>query len=136
MSGYGLGSLRSRQGSVAIEYAFVLPGLMLFMLGAMDTGRLLWSYATLNRATEAAARCASVNPTICGTSTKIKAYAVTQAFGLIIPTTAFTPSTVVCGSRVVAAYSFRFIIPWLGVSPYGQSNSITLNATACYPAAH
>ena len=65
------GSLRSRRGSVAVEYAFILPVLLLFVLGIMDTGRLIWTYATLNRAAEAAARCASVDTATCGTVAQI-----------------------------------------------------------------
>lgn len=36
-----------RNGNVAIEYAFILPVMLLFTLGIMDTGRLLWTYITL-----------------------------------------------------------------------------------------
>ena len=118
---------------MAVEYAFILPALLLFVLGIMDTGRLIWTYATLNRAAEAAARCAAVDDVTCGTTAQIQAYAVTQAFGLTISTTAFTPTTVTCGSRVAAAYTFQFVIPWIGVSPYGTSNTLALTATACYP---
>jgi Flp pilus assembly protein TadG len=123
-------------GSIAVEYAFVLPVLLLMVLGIMDTGRLIWTYATLNRAAEAAARCASVDAATCGTAAQIKSYAVAQAYGLNIAATAFTPSAAACGSKVVAAFSFQFVIPWIGVSPYGQSNRLTLNATACYPPSH
>jgi Flp pilus assembly protein TadG len=119
-----------------VEYAFIVPALLLFVLGIMDTGRLIWTYATLNRAAQAAARCASVDAATCGTAAQIQSYAVTQAYGLTIATTAFTPTTVACGSRVAASYLFQFIIPWTGASPYGTSNSVTLNATACYPPSH
>ena len=126
----------SQRGSVAVEYAIVLPVLLLFVLGIMDTGRLIWTYATLNRAAEAAARCASVDTATCGTVAQIQSYAVTQAYGLTIAAAAFTPTTVACGSRVAATYTFQFVIPWIGSSPYGQSNSTALSATACYPPSH
>jgi Flp pilus assembly protein TadG len=121
---------------MAVEYAFVLPILLLFVLGIMDTGRLIWTYATLNRAVEAAARCAAVDTATCGTAAQIQSYAVTQAYGLSIAAAAFTPTTVACGSRVAASFAFQFVIPWIGGSPYGVSNSTTLNATACYPPSH
>jgi len=126
-------ALGSRRGSVAIEYAFILPALLLFVLGIMDTGRLIWTYTTLNRAAEAAARCAAVDIVICGTSAAIRNYAVAQAYGLNIASTAFTTSTAACGVRVAATYTFQFTIPWIGGAPYGSSNSIALAATACYP---
>ena len=134
---YGSTGFPSKRGSVAVEYGLVLPVLLLFVLGIMDSGRLLWTYATLNRAAEAAARCAAVNPVTCGTAAQIQSYAVGQAYGLSISTAAFTPTAAACGSRVAATYSFQFIIPWIGpIQPYGPSNRLTLNATACYPPSH
>ncbi|HXJ03224.1 MAG TPA: TadE family protein [Micropepsaceae bacterium] len=119
-----------------MEYAFILPVLLLFVLGIMDTGRLIWTYTTLNRAAEAAARCAAVDTVTCGTVTATQSYAVTQAYGLNVDTTAFTPSTAACGARVAATYTFQFTIPWIGGAPYGTSNSTALTATACYPPSH
>ena len=55
------------EGSVAVEYGLVLPAMLLFTLGIMDAGRLLWSDITLTRATEAAARCGAVDQTNCPT---------------------------------------------------------------------
>jgi Flp pilus assembly protein TadG len=130
---YRLLSRRSERGSIAIEYAFILPVLLLFVLGIMDTGRLIWTYATVTRAAEAAARCAAIDAVTCGTTVNIQNYAVTQAYGLTIAAAAFTPTTVACGSRVAATYTFQFTIPWTGVSPYGVANTATINATACYP---
>ncbi|MGA7974726.1 MAG: TadE/TadG family type IV pilus assembly protein, partial [Pseudolabrys sp.] len=49
-----------RRGAVAIEYALILPALLLLVIGIIDTGRVLWTYTTLYRATEAAARCAAI----------------------------------------------------------------------------
>ena len=46
-------------GASAIEYGIILPVFLAFLLGIMDTGRLLWTYNTLHRATDAAARCAA-----------------------------------------------------------------------------
>ncbi len=45
----------------------MLPVLLLFLLGIIDTGRLLWTYATLYRASEAAARCAAIHAANCTT---------------------------------------------------------------------
>jgi Flp pilus assembly protein TadG len=124
-------SVSSRRGATAIEYALVLPALLLFILGIMDAGRLLWTYTTLYRATEAAARCAAVNTTDCGTTAQIKNRAVTEAWGLNVSPSAFTVSTLSCGVQVHASYDFTFVIPGLGDAvPLG---TITLNATACYP---
>jgi len=119
-----------RRAAAAIEYALILPALLLFIFGLIDTGRLLWTYTTLNRAVEAAARCAAINTTDCGTTAQIKARAVSEAWGLTIDTTAFTVATVSCGIQVTGNYAFTFIIPSLGFTDLG---TITLTAKACYP---
>ena len=123
-----------RRGAVAIEYAIVLPVLLLFLLGIMDVGRLLWTYSTLHRATDSAARCAAIQAASCATVGKTQNFAVAEAWGLLIGVSAFTVSNQACGVQVVANYTFGFVIPWLSVvSPFGASNSIPLTATACYP---
>jgi len=37
----------NHRGAMAVEYALVLPVVLLFILGIADCGRLLWTYATL-----------------------------------------------------------------------------------------
>jgi Flp pilus assembly protein TadG len=113
-------------GTVAIEYGLILPALMLFTLGIMDTGRLLWTLTTLSRATEAAARCAAVNNTVCGTTSQIQTYAAAQAWGLNdVTPSVFAVTNPLCGVQVSVTYTFQFIIPWIGPST-------PLNAAACY----
>lgn len=125
---------RPRAGSVAVEYALILPVLLLFTLGIIDVGRLLWSHATLQRAVDAAARCGAVGAAACGTPSQIASYAVGQAFGLTVDATAFSVSTPACGIAVTGTMQFIFIIPWIGTpGPFGASNAITLGATGCYP---
>ncbi len=124
-------------GSVAIEYALILPVLLLFLLGIMDVGRLLWTYTTLHRSVQAAARCGAVDPVTCATATQIETYAVGQAYGLNIPLSAYTVTAPSCGIKIQGTFVFQFFIPWLSpISPFGAANQLTLNATACYPPSH
>ena len=120
--------MTSERGAAAIEYAILLPALLLFTLGIVDVGRLIWTQTTLDRAVEAASRCAAVNATLCGTGAQIQSYAVGQAYGLQVTTAAFTTGTSGCTSGVQASVPFRLIIPWLA------RTSLTLTAKACYPA--
>lgn len=122
---------RSRQrGAAAIEYALILPAVLLFVIGIIDTGRLIWTYTTLSRAVEAAARCAAINTIECGTVAQTQSYAATQAWGLTISAQAFTVTTAACGIQVKGTYDFTFAIPAF-TKDFG---TITLTATACYPA--
>jgi Flp pilus assembly protein TadG len=123
---------KSRSGAAAIEYAIVLPVLLLLVFGIIDVGRLLWTYTTLVRAGEAAARCYAVKAAGCTTVDEVQNYAVSQAWGLTVAASSFTVATSTCGAQVSASYVFGFVIPW--VSAYGSANSITLNTTACFPA--
>ncbi len=121
-------------GNVAIEYGLILPLLLLFTFGIIDTGRMLWSFTTLSRATDAAARCAAVDSTTCGSTSLVQSYAVSQAWGLDVTTSAFTVTQPACGKQVSASYTFQFVIPWFfGSTPFGAANTIALTATACYP---
>ena len=127
---------RARRGSAALEYGIVLPVFLMFIFGAFDCGRLIWTYATLSRAVDAAARCRAVNTATCGTGSAAESYAVTQAWGLGLSAadahTIFTASTAACGMQVVGTLSFGFSFPWFyGWAPTG--NATTLTATACYP---
>ncbi len=122
------------RGAVAIEFAIVLPVLLVLMLGIMDVGRLMWTYSTITRATQAAARCFAIKAAGCATATETQNYAVTQVWGLTIDASTFTVSTPACGAQVSASYTFAFVIPWFDpVSPFGSSNSMPLSAVACYP---
>jgi Flp pilus assembly protein TadG len=114
-------------GAAALEYAIILPALLLMVLGAIDVGRVLWTQVTLDRAVEAAARCGAINATTCGTATQIQTYAASQAYGMTVAASVFTAGSASCGVQVNGALPFTFVIPWMG------SNDITLKAGACYP---
>jgi hypothetical protein len=95
----------------------------------------MWSNAMLARATEATARCAAIDKLICSSTTATQAYGVSQAWGMSLPSSAFAVSAPACGAQVVGTMTFFFVIPWLYVArPFGTDNTITLTATACYPA--
>lgn len=121
---------KRRRGAVAIEYALILPAVLLFVIGIIDTARLIWTYTTLYRAAEAAARCAAVNTTECGTAGQIQSYAASQAWGLKIDAGTFTVTTASCGIQVKGSYDFTFAIPAFT----DTLGTISLKATACYPA--
>jgi len=116
-----------RCGAVAVEMAIVLPVLLLFVFGLIDFARLIWTQSTLDYAVEAAARCAAINATQCGSAVQVQDYAVSKALGLDVTRSAFSVATVPCGMRVSANFSFEFVLAWLFPS------SITLTANACYP---
>jgi Flp pilus assembly protein TadG len=122
------------RGGAAVEYALILPALLIFILGLMDCGRLLWTYTTLAHSVEAASRCAVVNTSTCSSIATIQSYAASQAWGLGLGSSAFTVTAATCGTQVVGALSFKFVIPWFyGAAPFGSSNAMPVSVMACYP---
>lgn len=117
------------RGTVALEYAFGLAALLLLTLGIIDCGRLFWTYATLARASEAAARCAVVDRVQCGSDAQIAKFAATQAYGLAIDASAFIVSAPECGMMIAGHDTVILTLPWLVTGP----DRITLTASACYP---
>jgi Flp pilus assembly protein TadG len=120
---------RGRRGSIALEYALLLPVLLLFIVGIMEVGRLMWTQTTLDRAVEAAARCAAVDQITCADAPATANYAVTQAFGLNVTSDAFTVAPAACGKSVTVTFSYKFLVPFI------TPQSMTLHAVACYPLA-
>jgi Flp pilus assembly protein TadG len=119
--------LTNRGGGTAIEFALTAPVFFLLVIGAIQVGLLCWAQLALQQGSEAAARCASVNKTLCGTTTQIQRYASAQSVGLAPAASTFTVSTQACGNMVQASYVPPFLIGI--VIP-----SVTLTASACFPA--
>lgn len=128
--GLKLGAARGfggERGVTAIEYALLLPVVLVFVFGIIDAGRAVWTQATLDNAAEAAARCGAVDVVKCGTTASIQAYAVDRAGGMTLLPTVFTVTSATCGNKVTASLPLGLTLPWNG------SSSITLKSTACFP---
>lgn len=126
---------RARDGTTAIEMALLLPVFLLFLLGIVELGRALWTQTSLQYAVEAAARCAAVTPSSCGTASAVTAYAASKVYGLSVPSSDFSYSTSgSCGSssngkQVSATYTFRTVVGAM----IPQLASVTLSAKSCHP---
>jgi Flp pilus assembly protein TadG len=114
------------RGTSAVEFALTAPLYLLILCTLIMGALLLWTQLGLQHGVESAARCASINLTLCGTTANIQNYAVSNSFGLTVNPSVFTPSKPSCGNQVSASY----VIPF---SLYGLP-SPTLTAKACFPA--
>jgi Flp pilus assembly protein TadG len=115
------------RGATAVEFAMTAPLFLALLFAVVEGSLILWTQLGLQHGTESAARCASVNTTVCGTLSDIQNFAAKQAFGLSIPPATFDASTPACGNLVTANYSFGFIVN------YFSTTSLTLTARSCYP---
>jgi Flp pilus assembly protein TadG len=118
-------ALDERGGAAAVEFAMTVPILLLAMMGIIEFGRVLWAQNALHFAVEEAARCATIDVTICGNTGETQTYAAT-ASGFTFPTSAFTVTNASCGNQVTASYAFQFLTSLFGTGP-------TLTAQACFP---
>jgi Flp pilus assembly protein TadG len=123
--------LQETRAAAAVEFAFVLPVLLLAMLGVFEFGRALWYQNALNYAVEEAARCITIDTTVCSSSSATQSYAASRA-GLDFSNSVFTVTTAGCGNKVSASYPFQtLILPVSGSS--STSYSFTLTAQSCFP---
>jgi Flp pilus assembly protein TadG len=120
---------RDQQGASAVEFALIAPVFFLFIFGIVACGLLFWTQIGMQHGAEMAARCASINGTLCPSSNPgaITGYAMQQTLGLSLPASTFTYSTPACGNQVNASYAFQFP-DILNLAP------LTLTAQSCFPA--
>ena len=119
---------RDQRGASALEFGLTAPVFFLLLFGVIEVGLLFWTQIGLQHGAEMAARCASVNSTLCPNSNPIAitSYATEQTFGLNLPSSTFSYSTPACGNQVSASYTFQFPAIF-NVDP------LTLRAQACFP---
>jgi Flp pilus assembly protein TadG len=120
--------IASESGTVALEYGFLLPVLIALFLGSMDVSRLIWTYTTLHRAVEAAARCGAVNQTICGNTTQVQSRAVSETWGITVSPSVFTVTMTDTTVAVTANYDFTIVVPFMGDLLTQGEHRITVSA--------
>jgi Flp pilus assembly protein TadG len=121
--------LARRDGALAVESAFVLPLVLLLVMGGMEAARLFFVQSTLTYAVQEAARCAVVQPGVCGTPAQIAMFAARRAAGAHISPSAFQVSAPACGLQVSGQVSFGFVAQKL------FQPAPMLRAQACRPLA-
>lgn len=114
-------------GTAAIEFGLTAPAFFLLLFGVLQTGLLFWTQIGMQHGTEMAARCASVNTTICPDETAAQTYASQQSFGLNLPSAIFSVQNAGCGKQVTANYTYYFLTSLIGGPKF------EMTAQACFP---
>jgi Flp pilus assembly protein TadG len=129
------------RGVAAVEFAFVLPLLIVFVLGLIQLARAIQLQTTLDYAIQMAARCYAVGT--CANKSATEAYAQSIATGLTAPTSVFVMTPNACGPTVggvqdgvlvTASLVFNFLgsgVAPIGAGGSGIPTSVTLGSTAC-----
>jgi Flp pilus assembly protein TadG len=122
-----------RRGGVAVEMAFLLPILLLLLLGVMEFGRMAWTKATLTYAVQEAGRCASVLAT-CSTPAQVQKAARDKTAALNIADADITITALqnttgpACSWRISATVTRGFILKKLPDIP-----TPVITAQVCRP---
>lgn len=110
------------KGQAAIELAFTAPIFFALFFGALQCGLMLWTQLGLQHAAERAARCAAINPTLCGSLSLVQTYAASQALSVNLNASAFTLTSETCGIAVTGATIVKFV-----------TYNVSLSAKSCFP---
>lgn len=118
---------RDESGSGAAEFVMVLIPFMAMIFAIIYGSLMFYANQTLQYATEAAARCYSVDAGNCSTTGNVQTYALNHYKGPNIGAS-FTPQPVPtgCGHTVTGTGSFK-------INVVVFSTTLPMNATACFP---
>jgi Flp pilus assembly protein TadG len=78
----------SNDASTAVEFAMVLPLLLIFLLGIIDASRFMWTMNRVEKATQMGARMAAVTDMVPG-GLYAKDFSETVGQGISVPTSSF-----------------------------------------------
>ena len=116
---------RNQSGSSVIQMAFIAPAMLMFILGIMEIGRVMWLQNALDYSVVEAARCLSNSPATCSSASQAQSFAASES-GAAFDSSVFTVTTSSCGNKVTASYPVTLNIPYVDWST-------TLTSQACYP---
>ena len=127
------------RGSVAVEFALLLPVLLLIIFGVIDFGRAINAQITLTQAAREGARLASLGYSTSAVQSRAQS-AATGLSPVTVTVLAACPAGAGIGvdARVQASYVFSFITPvgafasMFGSATFGSS-TLTLTATGEMP---
>jgi Flp pilus assembly protein TadG len=119
------------QGSAAVEFALVLPVLMLIVFGIIDFGRMLNARITLSQAAHEGARAAAV---VDGDEALA---VITTVMGSMAAGMA-PPAVTACEAgeneaSVTVTYRFSYVTPLAVLGGFGDDDGMTMTATAVVP---
>ena len=136
MIGSGARSLLAgRDGTTAVEFALASMALVLFVFGAVEMGRMLWTQQVLQSVATDTARCLAIGSGNCpdGGSYAVSA-AVKRGLNDVQSAEVAVSLNDSCGSavglftKVTITYPFAPVLPAYIPSPAGG-----LTASACFP---
>lgn len=116
---------RDETGSSAVEFAMVVPLVLILIFGAIASGVMMYTVVKLQHATETSARCLSAKRSDCSLA-NITPFATSYYKGPALNGLTFAALKDTCGYKVTANGTFNFLM--------GQGVlSVPMHTSACYP---
>lgn len=119
---------RARAGTAAVEFGLLALPFVAIIFGIVEFGMIVWTHTSLQFVVEEAARCASVNTTVCSTPAQIQQYAASRMLAPGVTAANFSYASATCGNMVSARMTYAFL------AKVFLPASITLTAQSCHPA--
>jgi len=123
----GNGPRNSRRGTAAVEFALILPIVMILVLGCIDFGRFTHSYLAVTNAARAGAGFGSVNPYTTASATTWKADIKSAVVDEMSKLNGFDSTQLTVTSsyidegnglwrvKVTVSYPFQSVVSWPGL---------------------
>ena len=127
---------RDQRGATAVEFAFVAPIFLMFLLMMLEGARMMWTQGALQEAAASAARCSAVKSTNCTSEALVKSYAVSRAANsqiTIAASTVTVDNAVTCGT-LGNMQRVTINTPWSSAATSLLPGAPTrLNVYSCFP---
>jgi Flp pilus assembly protein TadG len=125
-------SRQTERGAAAVEFALVLPVLMLLIFGIVDFGRMLNAKITITEAAREGARAAALVDASAGAD---RARAAADGYAIDKPrvTPCANPPNAADDATVTVTYQFHFITPVSFLLGAGSDGTVELSAKGVMP---
>jgi Flp pilus assembly protein TadG len=116
---------RSEDGATAVEFALYSTVFFAMLFGGIYMSFLGFSAASLQSATESAARCRAMGIT-CTDATTTQTYAATKFHSVAGSAPTFVSTTDTCGNKVTGSMTFsvKYIL---------GTKAVSISSAACFP---
>lgn len=119
---------RDSSGATAVEFALILPLILVLLGGMLEFGRAMWVRQDLQFAVEEAVRYGLAHDTISADTISAR---VTDAMQAVGPSSsAVTVTTTLAADSITVTASVNFVPVFSGIIP---DNALTLSARARMP---
>jgi Flp pilus assembly protein TadG len=116
---------QSEDGATAVEFALYSSVFFAMLFGGIYASLLGFSAASLQSATESAARCRAMG-TSCTDASTTQTYAATKFHSVAGGTPTFVSTTDTCGNKVTGSMTFnvRYIL---------GTRAVSISSASCFP---